>query len=79
MDILYEPARRKEDPPPSLGKFVDRYLSAHGYQSASVWTISRVFDDSSSAEIFADAMVQRGMARLEACWLWDMLTDADLK
>jgi len=78
VEVLYAPSTRTEDPPPSLGRYIDHYLISHGYQSAAIWIISQIALTLPECNQFVGALCDRGMARLEATWVWDMLHDPEL-
>lgn len=73
--MLYEPSTRIEDPPPSLGRRLDYYLLTHGYQSAAIWTIHQIAMTSMDCDQFVNALCSRGMTRLEASWMWDLVQE----
>jgi hypothetical protein len=59
-----------EERPPSLGLIIDSYLTAHGYKTTSILYIAFAYKEMSSMEAFADMLCGKGMARLEAEWIW---------
>jgi hypothetical protein len=78
VDVLYQPRERMEDPPPSLGALADSYLDAHGYGSASIFYIHGAYEQCDNIEDFADELCTLGMARKEAWWLWEIISNGNL-
>ena len=77
MKTLYGPESESgqddsEDGPPSMGKQADRFLSAFGLQLGSRWIIYQAYTKNDRTE-FVKELNDRGMAQLEAEWIWDDL------
>jgi len=77
VEVLYEPPKWTEDPPPSLGVLADSYLSAHGYMSSSVFHIHRAYMRSYDLETFSESLCSMGMSRKEARWIWGIISVSD--
>jgi len=57
----------------SFGPILDSFLDAFGYRDSVLTAISMANQFSDSKEEFVDDLVERGMARTEAEWVWKWL------
>lgn len=59
----------------TIGDHAIRYLTAHGYTAESQHAIARAYNDFQASEGFVGFLCGKGMARSEASWLWDYISD----
>jgi len=59
---------------PSFGCDADRYLQTHGYSLAALYQIEYALTLSEHSHTFINFLHTRGMAWLEAEYLWDLIS-----
>lgn len=64
-------------PKPPLGHPAASYLRAHGFDLPSQLHIAHTYHSSGSAEEFATALSQKGMAIMESEWLWHEIVEGN--
>lgn len=62
-------------PPTGLGDGVDSYLDAHGYDGGSRLHIIHAWRELDGLRSFVKYLTERGMAKSEVEWLWQLLVD----
>lgn len=72
LQFLPEAAQVEADLP-SIGPVTDKYLNAHGYNSASIKRIHYTYEKARSASDFVSELTAAGMAEKEVNWLWDLI------
>lgn len=69
--------RKSHDSLTIIGKAVVAYLTAHGYTTEAQYTIASAYMRFSGVEAaFTTYLCGKGMAKLEATWLWDYIIDS---
>jgi hypothetical protein len=63
-------------PPTGLGKGVDNYLDAHGYDSSSRLHIMYAWRENSGIQDFIAYVCEKGMVESEAQWLWQLIIES---
>jgi len=68
-----------KESPPSMGEHADRFFRAFGFESSSLWVIYEAYTNGRRST-FVSQLMHRGVAQLEAEWMWDNLfvTTTDL-
>jgi hypothetical protein len=61
---------RSESPFRDFGQLAEEYILSHGYDAPSNYQIHYAFEICDNSIEFADYLSQRGMAIMEAKWLW---------
>jgi hypothetical protein len=62
-------------PPTGLGDNVDSYLDSHGYDGGSRLHIIHAWRELDGLRGFVNYLTERGMAKSEVEWLWQLLID----
>ncbi|KAG2369300.1 hypothetical protein BDR07DRAFT_1477305 [Suillus spraguei] len=64
------------DSPPAgiLGIAAEKYLFAHGYQVSATWSIIHAFREANSSQDFTNYLCARGMAMLEAKYIFELIS-----
>jgi hypothetical protein len=66
------PENVDRESPPSMGEQADRFFRAFGFESSSLWVIYEAYTNG-SRRTFVSQLMHRGVAQLEAEWMWDTL------
>jgi len=61
-----------KESPPSMGEHADRFFRAFGFESSSLWVIYEAYTNGRRST-FVSQLMHRGVAQLEAEWMWDNL------
>jgi hypothetical protein len=76
------PIHNAPDEPPfrDLGALAEGYITAHGFDGSSNRQIHYAFEKSNNMDEFVEYLADKGMAVMEAKWLWALIVhDADLE